>query len=158
MIHSPADVTRQLLIDAGFASDITTEGTPGGDWPIYDSNEPTSPDEIITVYDRDVPYQGRTHYDGEMQGPEGILFRIRSKTKRAGYLKAAALRDLISKSPQAGGVAYQRSVKVEETWYVVHCYSDIGKVIPMGKESPTSTRRIFVLSCVVTVVQCPPSS
>jgi hypothetical protein len=154
MTHSPADVTRQLLIDIGQCSDLDTNGQATGDWPVFESGEPNAPDNIVVVMDYEGPYEGSTQYDGERQGLDAIQIKIRSKTKRVGYMKATTIADLLSLSPQVGGQAYERGVTVEDIRYIVHAYSRIGKVIPLGKESPTSTRRVFVVNVLVGIRQC----
>lgn len=152
MTHSPSDVVTQLLIDKGHGSTIDGTGTPGGAWPVYTDNEPTSPDNVVTVYlAGDGPNHGRTNPDGQMQGPESIQIRIRCKDYRTGYTKADSIRTFIE-SPSQG--AYRQDVTIGAIRYTIHSFCKISNVIPLGKESPTSVRRVFVINCYVTVDQC----
>lgn len=155
MHHSPSEIVRQLLIDLDLGSGQTAEGQPSGDWPVYDSTEPTKPDEAITINDIPGLDDGRVQYTGEQLGPRGILIRVRGKTKKTCYDKAHSLFLAISKSSQVGGQAYRVYVTVDGTRYMLHCFSRIDRVRNLGKENPTSTRQVYVISCVVTVVPCP---
>jgi hypothetical protein len=152
--HSPAQIVRRLLIGLGLGSDVDAGGQPEGEWPVYDNDEPDRPDNTVTLFDYDGPDEGSTQPDGEMQGLDALQIRVRCKTKIAGWRKAYEIKQAIEKSPLVGGQAYNVNVGIETTWYKIHCFSRISNVIPLGKETPTSTRKIFVVNCLVDVIMC----
>lgn len=147
MTHSPSDIVAQLLINLG----LVTNPTLVQSWPVFVGNEPTDPDNTITVFDYDGPNHGRTQPDGTMQGPQGIQIRVRSKIHTVGWTKADTICDRIQ--ARTGG-CYKVDVTINGTRYHLHSFCNISQVIPIGKESPTSTRRVFVINCGVTIDQC----
>lgn len=143
LTHSPADVTRWLLCALGLA----TDPDDGSTWPGYATGEPSSPDNCITVYDTAGGDDGRSMVTGEVFGNNGIQVRIRSSTHTVGWQKADAIWTTL-----AEGV-YDQTVTVGSTSYLIHCYTRIGDIIAIGKESPTSKRSIFTINCQITFRQ-----
>lgn len=144
MNHSPADIVRTLLIAKGVGTDPDSANPV---WPIFADREPTSPDNVITVYNTPGRYNGRV-MQGEVQGPEGIQVRIRAANSAKGWLKADEVHTMM-----AEGVL-RDIVTIGAARYLVQAISRIGDVLPLGKESPTSQRNIFTINAVVTVTQC----
>jgi Bacteriophage minor capsid protein len=142
---TPADVVRQLLIDAGIGAE------PGGAsvvWPVYAKKEPSMPDDCITVFNGPGTDDGRTHVDGVMQGLYTFQFRIRSADADDGWLKATEIMDHISSN-----VLRQRITVNGESWFV-QCFSQIGNVIDIGDEAPNSARRLHTLNAASFIQQC----
>ena len=143
LVHSPADVVRQHLIDAG----LGTAPSASGSWPVFAIGEPSEPDNCLTVYDTAGSSAGRTMPDGEIQGMYGIQVRIRSATHALGWAKANAIGAHLSE------VAYQEVVHYGASNYLIHCFSRIGDVIPLGKNVPDTRRFLFTLNCMVNLRQ-----
>lgn len=143
MTHGAADVTREYLIAAG----VGTDPTAGGSWPVYVGREPAAPDAAMTVYDTQGLDHGRLMVTGEAVGPDGVQVRIRAATYPAGYAKAAAVRSALE-------AAYQEEVAPAGAAerYLIHCFSRIGDVIPLGRESDSS-RYVFTVNAVTPVRQ-----
>ena len=141
--HSPADVIRWALIALGMGSDPGVNNS----WPIFSDREPTSPDELITVYNTAGTNDGRV-MAGEVQGPRGIQVRVRSKTPQAGWMKADSIRTALAES------LYRMTLTIGAAQYLVQSVSKIGNILALGKESPTSQRNLFTINAVTTITQC----
>jgi Bacteriophage minor capsid protein len=135
LTHSPAQVVAQMLVDLG----LGTAGGGGSAWPVHHSSEPDTPDEVVTVYDTAGLDHGRSMIDGDLMGPSGFQVRVRSKNHATGWLKADAIQTTLAS-------LYQRTVRVEATLYKVHAVVRIGDVLSLGKETPTSSRRLFTVN------------
>ena len=149
MTHSPSDIAAQLLIDLGLFTN--PELDPIQAWPVYPSNEPERPDNILSIYDIETWDHGRTQPNGVMQGPHGVQFKLRAKTHLIGWTKVDTLCDRLQL--RTGG-CYNVDVTIDGTRYHIHSFCGISQVIPLGKESPTSTRRVFVINAGIVVDQC----
>ena len=144
LLHSPADVTRHLLISLG----LGTDPDDGGAWPVYATSEPDLPDNALTIYDTVGTSDGRSMIDGELYQHYGIQVKIRAATHSGGgYGKADAIRTALAET------VYDETVHVGDSTYLVHCYSRIGEVLTLGKETPTSKRSLFSINAIVALKQ-----
>lgn len=143
--HSPADITRRALILLG----LGTLPTSNGIWPVSAESEPDAPDECVTVYTTVGKDHGRTMIDGEMQQHYGIQIRVRSRTPTVGWVKA----DTVATTIAARNQVYDLTVVIESSVYLVHCFANIGDVLPLGKEAPTSKRNLFTINALLSVKQ-----
>lgn len=142
LAHSPAAIIRKLLIDLGLGA----EPTPTAAWPVYDANEPTSPDNCITVYDTQGIGAGRSMIDGELLGFNGFQVRVRGVDHPTGWTKADAIQTTLAKQ------VLRKVVHVGASNYLVHAASRIGDVLALGKD-PDSKRRIFTLNAIAAIKQ-----
>lgn len=144
MTHSPADIVRKLLVDAGqgVASDNTST-----DWQCFASGEPSNPDNCITVYDTEGTSDGRHMVNGQLQYHYGIQLRIRGIDHKTGYDKAQTLRTWISEA------CYLATVSIDSSRYLVHAITHIGQVIALGKDVPRSKRNLFTINATVPLRQ-----
>lgn len=136
--HSQAEIIRQLLIDLGLGSSASA-------WPVYYSNEPDTPDNCITVYNKVGSVQGRTHDNGETQEHHGVQVRVRSITHSVGYLKARRIAEAFDTQVRL------EVVTVDTDEYLVHAITRNSDVFSIGFESPTSRRRLFTVNAVVSI-------
>jgi len=83
LAHSPAEIVRQLLVDLELGVN-----PPSAGWQAYSTSEPTSPDNVITVYDTAGRSHGRDSVINDRQEHHGIQVRVRSATFRDGWLKS----------------------------------------------------------------------
>lgn len=134
LLHSPAEVIRQLIVDLGVGND-----PPSPEWPAYASFGPATGDDLIAVLDGRSKGFGRTMADGERQQHYGYRILIRSSTHAAGYARASALQNLLDQ-------VSQRTVVVEGTPYLVHSVNRQDEVDPSGKDRPSSARSLFSLT------------
>ena len=141
LAHSPADVTRYVLIDDA----LGTLPEDKGSWPVHVRTEPNAPDNVITVYGTSSRLFGREHAEGEMGVSYGIQVRVRSATYTVGSAKANAI-------AIAMDAVYQRVIDISGTQYLVHAFTRTTDVLELGQD-PNSQRQLFVINATVTLRQ-----
>lgn len=146
---SPADVVANLLVQLGSAT-LPTD-TPSASWAVYVSNEPTSPDRIITVYDTTGVKHGRTMTDGQIQESHGIQLRFRSDVYPIGYAKARAVAVTLDRDGVGQPEGLCTTVTVNGVRYQIHNLNRTSDVISLGKESPNSKRSLFTVNYLVSI-------
>lgn len=144
LASSPSRIVQELLIQAGVCSDPTSD--PVQAWPVYYDGEPSTPDNVVTVYDTDGEVDGRTGVDNTQVGRYGLKIRFRSVDSLTGWLQAGAVKDKLLN-------ALWQELTVDEHTYLVECFSGIGRILRLGKESPTSKRNLFTVNAFVAVTQ-----
>lgn len=142
LTHSPAEIFQQLLVDLSLGVIPPTSS----DWGVYATQEPDTPDKVITCYDTTGIHQGRTMADGEVQERYGTQIRVRSPNHNAGFVKANAILIVLDQS-----VNYT-TVTVGSTNYIVYSVSRGATINYLGKRVPTSKRDIFTVN-VTTVLK-----
>lgn len=142
LAHSPAEIVRQLLVDLS----LGTNRADNSDWPVFDSSEPDSPDNCITVYDTVGTSQGRIMFDGFQEGYDGVQIRIRSTTHDVGWAKADAIKLALD-------ALYQRMVAVSTSRYEIHSINRVSapSVEVRGKDTPSTKRSLFFINCLLHV-------
>lgn len=138
--HSPADIMRYLLIQAGAGVNPTVSTI---NWPIYVANEPSLPDNCITLFDTMGEIDSKNHIDGKVVEHHGFQIRVRAENHSVGYVKANSLSQLIDTE------LYRESVTIGSSDYCIHSIRRMTDVIPLGTESPTSKRCIFTINFLV---------
>jgi hypothetical protein len=161
LLHSPAEIVRNLLVARGWAyGSSTTDWAKGPDgktvkyssspskaWPAFFAGEPDTPDSCITVYDTTGNRQGRLQH-GEMQENQGIQVRVRSASQGAGYVKAQQLAIHLDEN-----VLYANEVAIGSSLYAIYSINRSGNVLDIGKEGQLSNRRVFTINATVRVRQ-----
>lgn len=146
LTFSPADVVAQLLIDLG----LGTDPTESGDWPVFVSEEPDTPDDVITIYDTVGTREGRSQIDGEVQEHEGIQIRIRSTDYDTGHRKTDAIKVAVDITTYRNTVGISSVLGTGTMQYFVQAISRISMTGGL-KESPTSKRNVFTINAVVAL-------
>lgn len=136
LTHSPADVTRQLLIDLSL-------GSASGNWSTFVGDEPDRPDRAITVYNTEGQHNGRVMVGGEVQEHHGIQVRVRAETDPVAFTKANAIAQGLSKSVN------RTSVTVSSTNYVAWSYSVVNGPIHLGQ--PTTKRHLYTINLLASI-------
>lgn len=139
--YSPADIVRWLMVNKGLGTD-PADSDP---WPVFAADEPDSPDAVITVYDTVGRLGGRTQTNGEQQEHHGLQVRIRAGDHVTGWKKARAIATSFDQ------LVYRNTVTVGSKSYLVHSISRAGDVLSLGKETPTSRRKLFTINVLVSV-------
>lgn len=139
--HSPADILRYLLISLGVVSDPT----PAADWPCYCSQEPNSPDRVVTTFDADGRILGREQLDGGLLERFGVQIRIRSNRHTDGWAKADAIRRELDRE------ILRETIVVGSSTYCVQSFRRTSGVIDLGKEVGASKRHLFTINGLLTV-------
>lgn len=147
LAHSPAEIVRQLIIDAGLGSDIGSNLLPLGPWPVYDASEPNEPDNCITVYDTLGHDDARLLLGGELQQHYGLQIRIRALSHPVGWVKGTAIRTFFSE------IVKTSNVTLESVSYLVWAITRIGQLSALGYDTSISKRRIFTLNCTTAIDQ-----
>lgn len=132
--HFPADVIRQLLIDLGAGSEVTTT-----DWPTFSQKEPDSPDNVITVFDTMGRDLGRTNPDMVRSERYGIQVRVRGGDIDATGVRARSV-------AMALDSVVRLPVTLDVTQYFVLGFVRTGPVLRLGIDAPSSGRWIFVVN------------
>lgn len=141
--NSPAEVIATTLLAMGLGSSPTSN--PVQAWPIFATNEPSGPDNCITVYDTEGIKDGRTMIDGEVQLHHGFQIRVRSLDHSTGYQKANAIAIAIDEQVN------QMDVTISPNVYIVWAISRKGDVIPLGTEGGKSKRSLFTINAIVAL-------
>jgi hypothetical protein len=142
LLHSPAKILRELLIDLSAGTGITDEE----DWPIYVSSEPDLPDNCLTIYDTTPKSDGRAMFDGEDFKHYGFQIRIRSTDHETGYAKAESLEHVLNKD------IYQETVVVGAVSYYVQCVAGTSLIV-LGKNTPTTKRSLFTINGLISLTR-----
>ena len=140
--HSPNDILRRLLINAGQG----TLPSVGGSWPIG-VERPNSPDSCITLTETTGKRDGRVMTSGEVIEHPGIQIEVRSATFSVGFLKAKQLATYCDESIYNSGVTF------EGKSYNIVNVSRVGVVMAIGRETPESKRELFTFNATVTIIQ-----
>lgn len=142
LLHSPADILRTALVALGQG----TEPSSHGAWPLFATGEPSSPDNAVTVFDTQGGSDGRAMGSGELFQHWGVQVRVRSVDHATGWHKTGAIRYALSTGCYQQGV-----VMTDSTTYLIHAVTNIGEVVALGKEVPSSKRNLFTLNAKVSV-------
>lgn len=143
LTHSPADIIRYLLVGLGGG----VLPSAGGDWPIYVSQEPTTPDNVITLYNTAGIKDGRLMPTGEVQEHPGVQIRVRATDDNTGWTKAEALAILLDETVLINQVNISTSV------YIVYSVSRSPGPLVLGKEVADSKRDLFTINITTSIRQ-----
>lgn len=149
LTHSPADVVRHLLIDMGHG----TLPSDDGNWPIYASREPDTPDRCITLYNTAGTYDGRIQFTGEAAFHYGFQVRVRHERPEDGYNKAKAIAVALSEDVSQESVDIEDITGTGTCNYTVVSVTQKTDVIDLGKDVPEGKRNIFVVNATVALMQ-----
>lgn len=143
LLHPHEKVVANLLVDLSLGANPDTQ--PLGSWPVYATDEPGDPDNVVTVFDTEGTSDGRAMPTGEAMYHPGVQVRVRAADPLTGYKKADEIRRAMAQSVNL------YAITVGSTAYLVNCFARISQVRSLGKESPNSRRRIFVINAVVSL-------
>lgn len=111
-------------------------------WPVYATNEPSDPDNVITVYDTQGIMDARAMVDGSWVEHVGLQFRVRSTDHPTGGAVAESLKDWLDQ------MVCQMAVPLGEATYVIWNMSRTSPVLALGRNVPASQRSLFTLNYV----------
>lgn len=142
MSESPAQVMRQLLVDLELCTDVADDD----DWPVFDSNEPDSPDNAVAVYDVAGITLGRIHRSGEVCEQKGFMIRVRGTDQPAAWSKADDIKTALDES------VHNTQVIIGDNTYTVYAVLRHSGPISVGKE-PDTSRFVFTINAVAAMRQ-----
>lgn len=145
LLHSPADVARWALVQAGAGTDPTLSTLQ--EWPIFTDRENDAVDDCITIYNTAGKVQGRTHNDGEMQLQHGVQVRIRSTDPKSGHTRSRFVAEIMDKT------IYDAIVDIDTSQYRLHAFTRTTDVIPLGKEVGSTKRNLFTINATISLRQ-----
>lgn len=149
-LHSPADVMRKLLINAGYMSDpIVVTPTPTS-WPGYKDAEPDKPDNVVTTYDTEPQLDAHGQVTGQSFQHWGVQVRVRGTTHAVGFGKADAIRVVLNEGQVDSTVSFSSTSDGGAATYLVHSSAQ-NTVRRMGMDSPTTKRHLFTINCLATI-------
>jgi hypothetical protein len=148
LTNSPAEVLRHLLIDLdhGVLPSEPGTGTGIGDWPIYVSNEPSAPDQVVTIYDTAGRYDGRGMRSGSKYEFHGVQLRIRGINHTDTFQKANDLTNALDQDIRFDDVT------IDGVVYRVYDVSRTSGPLSLGNEGE-SNRVLFTINAVVALRQ-----
>jgi hypothetical protein len=146
--HNPAQILVALL--RALTPGTGTGTSPESPWAMFDSFEPSSPDNCITVYDTTGRMQGRIQSTGEVQGFQGIQLRIRATDSSLGYAKAQELQTLLDEEVSYNEVTVEDSTSGSTATYVVYAVTRTTDIIPLGTE-PGTSRYLYTINAVMSL-------
>ena len=149
LTHSPADVLRYALINAGGGSLPSS----GSSWPIGCWQENETPDNVITLYDTSGNLDGRFQTDGEMQEHPGIQIRVRSANPLDGNTKIRQLMEIVDKGIRLTTVMIENPIGTAVSTYVIYAVTRIGTVLSIGKDTPQTKRSLFTVNMIISLRQ-----
>jgi hypothetical protein len=143
--HSPAEILQQLMKVAQAAGNV---GDPT--FQIYATLEPDLNDDTVTIYDTDGMSDGRSMIDGELWNHWGLQFRVRSSRHATTWTKANAIRNWLSTGINMAVVLLGGSS------YLVWCVTNIGQIIPLGKNVPQTKRSLCTINARTPIQELVP--
>ncbi len=152
MIHSPAQILAQHLIDQG----IGTTHTTTSDWSVFVDHAPTPddlvPKKIISVINQTAIIQGRYHSNrsgqqGKTVKQEGIQCVIRSDDPNDAWTKANDIANRFD-------AILRTNVTVEKRDYLVQSVTLVTSIVSLG-EDPELRLRNFSLNATASIRQKP---
>lgn len=150
LTHSAAKIVQQALINRAIG---IAPGT-NGNWPIYVSNLPDSPDNLI-VCSRGVDrFDGRTQPDGEIQVHHAVQIRIRAQDEETANVKMKAILDVLDNKDNSG--FYHEVVTIAGTLPVVYCIHSTSRIpllIGPFSEPGVSKRQVVFINALAHIVQ-----
>lgn len=141
LYDSPASVVAWLLV--ALNQGTSPLNNPLQNWPVYSTNEPSSPDNCITVFDTSGRDDGRIMQTGNRSEHPGVQIRVRSNDAQQGYLKARAICVAVDTG------FYDFAVTVNTNEYVVHGIYRSSNVLALGKNLPNDKRSVFTINATL---------
>jgi hypothetical protein len=142
LTHAPEYILSRLLIGLNLAQDPDVGVT---NWPVHYTQEPDSPDNVITIYGTDGIDDGRTMVDGERQERHGIQLKVRGNDHDTAFAKIRELAVALDED------VYSNGVVIGSTSYRVHSFSRTSGPISLGKDSVQTKLDLFTLNGTLLV-------
>jgi hypothetical protein len=153
LLHSPAEIMRAALVSMGLClSPVSVQAEPTGTvWPAYATNEPSSPDSVVTCYDTADVGHGRDMITGERTSHRGVQIRVRSQYYAAGFKQAQNL--AINTDENIWQMQVSITTAAGTATYIIWNVSRTSQVIPIGRDTPRTQRRIFTINTLMAVTR-----
>lgn len=142
--HSAASIIAKWLIDNSYA----TDSKKCADWPVFVSQMPNEPDEVVVVKDTAGKLGGKLQTSGSTIVYFGVAVRVRGVEYQGTWNKANDLFNRLSVVRQAT-VAMPKMVGVPATNYKIHCVGHASGIAHLGTDA--KQRNDFIFDSRVTL-------
>ena len=142
LLHSPADIVRYLLIDAGYG----TLPVDSGDWPILIGIHTDTPDRQIALFEEVGTDDGRNMITGTPHEHPGVQVSVRGHDYQESYAKIQAVAVYLDSVSFA-------TVTIASTSYTVQAFTRQNNCVYLGQEKPETRRNMWVFSTTMTVLR-----
>jgi len=143
LLHAVGKIVQKLFVDKGWGADPNAR--PLGPWPVSTAKEAGEPDNVLTVYTTAGTDDGRSMIDGERFRHHAVQVRIRALNPRDGEAKGEFISHALDED------AYQETVAVDAAIYEVHCFANVGPLLPLGTEDSASKRSLYTINAKVSL-------
>lgn len=157
--HSPAEVVRKALIDAGYGVDAEYEGSgtalryTGEPWPVFFDGGPDKPDSAIFVKKTAGVDFGRLQLSGRRLLDHGVQIMVRAANQGNGLRKAQTIAAALDEDENLHRVA----VAIGDADYWIERFERAGDVLELGKDVPSAHgRRTYTVNALVALRQLQP--
>lgn len=144
--HSPAEVLRAALVDAGIGVLPTSSTTPV--WPIFVSHLAQAPDNVICVYDTAGRRDGRL-MTGESISHPGWQIRVRASNYAIAAHKMKAIQRALDDINQL-------TLTLDTDGYLLVAVTQTGTPLSLGQEPEATRRDNITLNGTVTIKELMP--
>jgi hypothetical protein len=144
--HSPADITRAVIIANGNGSMPFTDGTPPNPLPVFVNEMPNNPEQLSVIYDADGQSDGRAMVDGEEWRHEGVRIIVRDNNFPTTDYRARKIRHDLTQAVN------MMVLVIGSSTYLVHCFAKT-RMLRLGKEKPSSQRELISINAYLAVKQ-----
>jgi hypothetical protein len=114
----------------------------------YVSTDPDMPHKVTIINDTTGVSDGRVQISGELQQHYGLQARVRSDEYSDGWVRANAIRTLLSEGIDQAEISFNDGTK-----FLVWCAAQIKDVMYIGRELPATNRKLFTLNFTITAVE-----
>lgn len=143
--HSPARILSVALIAETVVTAPTGDPAEDAAWPCHYAEEPDKPDDCVTIYDTVGKQFGGNMHDGSLFAEQGFQVRVRANGHDRGWRKADELQQTLARG------LYLENLTIESKTYVLYCVGDVSEVNVLGKEAPTSNRRLYTINGTLAI-------
>lgn len=149
MKHSPADIVRSYLVDAGLGL------LPGNEpWPMHLPPMPDSPDNAVLFKNTAGLYDGRYMQTGEVITHPGVQVLVRSIDEPTAYQKAFQIARILD-------AVCRNYVTVETSTYFIQSLSRRGDIIPLTNNKDIREterlRSLYSINYITTIASDKPA-
>lgn len=147
MIHTGANIVREMLVALGLGN--MPSNPNAHTWPITVAQEPTAPDNAITVYDTTPMPQGRLQPTGKFIDHAGFMVQVRCSDSQQGKIKIDAIMTALMESVKRTTVTV--SDKYGTAAYLVTAVTKRSGPNTLGRDEGNQNRFLFTLNCTASI-------
>lgn len=147
--HSAAKIVQQALVNRA----IGTPPVSNGSWPIFVSNLPDTPDNLIVVSRGVDDFHGRVQVTGQVQLHFGIQVRIRATDEETANAKLKQILDAFDTHPTC---IYREAVTIAGITYCIQTINRTPLLVGPMTEPGVSKRQVVFVNALADIIQITP--